>query len=95
MLIDVAITGDRCVIKRDAEKVSKYEDLIKEIQCMWNVRAKVIPVTIWAAGTISKSFRKYLSNIPVKGEIKELQTYRTMSVRAAVFLKMNSSFRNM
>jgi hypothetical protein len=33
----------------------------------------VIPVIIEATGTISKSFRKYLSNIPGIHEIKELQ----------------------
>jgi len=33
----------------------------------------VIPVTIGATGTISKSFRKYVSNIPGKHEVKELQ----------------------
>jgi len=40
---------------------------------MWNVKAKVIPVIIGATGTISKSFRKYVSNIPGKHEVKELQ----------------------
>jgi hypothetical protein len=33
----------------------------------------VIPVIIGATGTISKSFRKYVSNIPGKHEVKELQ----------------------
>jgi len=37
---------------------------------MWNVKAKVIPVIIGATGTISKSFRKYVSNIPGKHEVK-------------------------
>jgi len=36
---------------------------------MWNVTAKVIPVRVWANGTISKSFRQYLSNIPEKREM--------------------------
>jgi hypothetical protein len=45
-----------------------------EIQCMWNVKAQVIPVILGATGTISKSLRQYLSNIPGKGEIKGLQT---------------------
>ena len=40
---------------------------------MWNVKIKVIPVIIGATGTISKSFRKYVSNIPGKHEVKELQ----------------------
>jgi len=37
------------------------------------VKAKVIPVTIGATGTISKTSRKYMNNIPGKHEIKELQ----------------------
>jgi len=40
---------------------------------MWNVKTKVIPVIIGATGNISKSFRKYVSNIPGKHEDKELQ----------------------
>ena len=50
----------------------KYKDLTIEIQRMWNVKPKVIPVIIGATG-ISKSFRKYVSNIPGKYEVKELQ----------------------
>jgi len=33
----------------------------------------VIPLIIGATGTISKSFRKYVSNIPGNHEVKELQ----------------------
>ena len=40
---------------------------------MWNVKTKVVPVIIGATGTISKSFRKYVSNIPGNLEVKELQ----------------------
>ena len=40
---------------------------------MWHVKTNVIPVTLGAAGTISKSFRQYVSNIPGKHEVKELQ----------------------
>jgi hypothetical protein len=39
MLIDVPVPGDRNVIKKVAEKILKYKDLIKEIQRMWNVKA--------------------------------------------------------
>jgi hypothetical protein len=38
----------------------------------WNVKIKVIPVIIGANDTISKSFRKYLSNVSGKHDIKEL-----------------------
>ena len=73
MLMDVAISGDRNVIKKEAEKILKYKDLTIEIERMWNVETKFIPVIIEATGSISNSFRKYVSNIPGKHEIKELQ----------------------
>jgi len=43
---------------KDPEEILKYKDIIIEIQRMWNVKAKVISVTIGAIGTISKSFRR-------------------------------------
>jgi len=73
MLIDVAIPGDRIVIKREAEKILKYKDLIIEIQHLWNVKAQVILVIMGVTGTISNSLRQYLSNILGKKEIKALQ----------------------
>jgi hypothetical protein len=69
MLIDAAILGDRNVIRKEAKKILKYKDLITEIQCMWSVKTKVTPVIIGATGTISKSFRKYMSCIPGKREV--------------------------
>jgi hypothetical protein len=62
----VAISGDKNVIKKEAEKILKYEDLTIKIQRMWNVKTKVIPVIIGATGPVLKSFSKYLSNISVK-----------------------------
>ena len=40
---------------------------------MWKVKTRVIPVIIGETGIISKSFRKYISNIPGNHEVKELQ----------------------
>jgi len=66
VLIEVAISGDRNVIKKETEKILKYKDLTIEMQRMWNVKTKAIPVIIGATGTVSESFRKYMSNIPGK-----------------------------
>jgi hypothetical protein len=52
---------------------------------MWNVKTKVTPVIIGATGTISKSLRKYLSSIPGKHDIKELQ--KTAILGAAHILR--------
>jgi len=75
MLIDVAISGDRNVIRKEAQKILKYKDLATEIQRMWNVKTKVIPVIIGATGTISKSFRKY-QQIATYQVITKLRNYR-------------------
>jgi len=64
---------------KEAEKILKYKDLTIEIQRMWHVKTKVIPVIIGATGTISDSFRKYVSNIPGKHEVKELQKTAILS----------------
>jgi hypothetical protein len=73
MLIDVAISGDRNVIKKEAEKIVRYKDLTIEIQRIRNVKTWVIAVIIGATGAISKSFRKYVSSIPGTREVRELQ----------------------
>jgi hypothetical protein len=38
---------------------------------MWNVKTRVLPVIIGATGTISKSFRKYVSNITRNHELQK------------------------
>ena len=54
------------IIIIEANKILKYKDLTIGIQRMWNVKTKVIRVIIGTTGTISKSFRKYVRNIPGK-----------------------------
>jgi len=66
MLIEDAISGDRNVIKKEAEKIIKCNDLTTEIWRMWNV----MPVKTGATQTISKSLGQY--HIPGKHDIKEL-----------------------
>jgi len=53
--------------------ILNYKNLAIEIQRMWNVRTKVIPVIIGATATLSKTFRKYVSNIIGNHEVKELE----------------------
>jgi hypothetical protein len=40
MLIDIAISGDRNVIKKEVGKILKYEGPTIEIQGMWNMKTK-------------------------------------------------------
>ena len=45
------------MIKKEAEKILKYKDLIIKIQHMWSVKAKVILVIIRVTKTISNSLK--------------------------------------
>jgi hypothetical protein len=72
MLID-GISGERNVIKKKAKKIVKYKDLSIKVECVLNVKTKVIPEITGVTGTVSKLYRKYLSNILGKHEIKELR----------------------
>jgi hypothetical protein len=48
MLIYVAILVDGSLIKREIYNIFKYKDLTTEIQRMWNIITKVIPVIMGA-----------------------------------------------
>jgi hypothetical protein len=52
-VMDVGISEDRNVIKKEAEKrFAKYKDLTVEIQRVWNVKTNVMPVITGTTGTI-------------------------------------------
>ena len=53
MKMDVAIPGDRNVIKKEAQNILEYTDLTIEIQRTWNMKARVLPVIIGTIGTVS------------------------------------------
>jgi hypothetical protein len=54
MLTDGAISGDRSMVKKEADKILIHKNLVIEIQRMWNVKAKVILTIIGATGTITQ-----------------------------------------
>ena len=61
------------MIKKEAEKLLKYKDLIIEIQRMGDVRTEVIPVIIWATGTNRESLTHHLSNVRKSAKLRNYQ----------------------
>jgi len=92
MLIDVAIPGDRNVIKKEAEKILKYKDHVIEIQCMWNVRAKVIPVVTGATGITQTVPEQHTSKARNYGTEKESRIGHCTYTQESANVKVQNIF---
>ena len=64
-IIDIAIPGDGKVEAIELEKITKYRDLAIETSCLWTKHTSVIPVAIWALGTISRNFKQYYKQLQI------------------------------
>ena len=53
-IIDFAVLGDSRVQEKEKEKIEKYQDLRRELQKIWNVRVKIIPVLLGTARVLRK-----------------------------------------
>jgi hypothetical protein len=69
----VVIPADRNVVQREVEKKLRYKSLCIEVQRMWNLKCKVVPVIIGATGIITRGSRKNVEAIPGKRSVDSLQ----------------------
>lgn len=53
MVIDVALPGDSCTRKKKYEKIEKYQGLKKELEGMWEVKAKEVPMLVGALRAVT------------------------------------------
>ena len=49
-IIDFAVPGDSRIEEKEKDKIEKYQDLGKELQKIWNVKAKIIPLVVGSLG---------------------------------------------
>ena len=59
--------------EKEKEKIEKYQDLIKELQKIWNVGVNIIPLVVGSVGVILKQFRNRLKNTSIAVEIGQVQ----------------------
>ena len=50
-IIDFGVPGNSR-IEKEKEKIEKYQDLRRELQKIWNVRVKIIPLVVGSLGAI-------------------------------------------
>ena len=72
-IIDFAVPRDSRTEEKEKEKIEKYQDLRRELQKIWNVRVKIIPLVMGSFGAIPKQFGKILKVIGITAEIGQVQ----------------------
>ena len=62
---DFAVSGDSSIEEKEKDKVEKYQDLGRELQKIWNVKVKIIPLVVGSLGAIPKQFGNRLKQIGI------------------------------
>ena len=71
-IIDFAVPGDSR-IEEEKDKIEKYQDLGRELQKIWNVKVKIIPLVVGSLGAIPKQFGNRLKQIGITAETAQVQ----------------------
>ena len=74
LIIDVAIPVCTNIVRKVAEKLTKYRELEIELQKCWNLKeVKTVPVVCGALGTVGNSITKYLNMISTHIQFRVIQ----------------------
>ena len=60
-------------IEEEKKKKYKYQDLRRELQKIWNVRAKIIHLVVGSLGALPKQFGNTLKGTGITAEIGQVQ----------------------
>jgi len=63
LIIDVACPLDINIGNKERDKILKYQDLKTELQRLWKLKGKVVPVVIGALGAVTKHHKKHVQSI--------------------------------
>ena len=72
-IIDFAVPGDSRIEEKEKDKIEKYQNLGRELQKIWNVKVKIIPLVVGSSGAIPKQFGKRLKQIGITAATAQVQ----------------------
>ena len=72
-IIDFAVLGDSRIEEKEKDKIEKYQDLGRELQKIWNVKVKIIPLVVGSLGAIPKQFGNRLKQIGIAAGTLQVQ----------------------
>ena len=59
-------------MEKENEKIEKYQDLRRELQKIWNMRKKIIPLVAGSLDAIPKQFGNALKETGITAEIGQV-----------------------
>ena len=78
IIIIIIIPADRKVVLKEAKKKLKYKSLWIEIQRMWSLKCRTVPVIIGGTRIVTRSLKKNLETVPGNHSIDSLQNTATL-----------------
>ena len=63
----LAVGEDLRIKLKESEKKDKYLNLASELEKLWNMKVKIIPIVVGAFGTVSKGLLKGLEDLEAGG----------------------------
>ena len=84
-IIDFAVPEDSRIEEKEKDKIEKYQDFGRELQKIWKVKVKIIPLVVGSLGAITKQFGNRLKQIGVRAGTAQVQ--KTILLRTARTLR--------
>ena len=85
IIVDFAIPYDTRIEQKEKENVDKYQDLKRELQKLWDMRVKVVPIVTGALGTPPKEIKNKVEEQGIEVSFEEMQ--KTVLLQSARILR--------
>ena len=72
-IVDFVIPADHRKKLQECEKGDKYLDFARELKKLWNMKATIVPIVIYAFGTVTKGLLKGLEDLEVGSRVETIQ----------------------
>ena len=72
-IIDFAVPGGSRIEETEKDKIEKYQELGRELQKIWNVKVKIVPLAVGSLGAIPKQFGYRLKQIGIIAGTTQVQ----------------------
>ena len=70
-IIDFTVSEDSRIEEEEKDKIEKYQDLGRELQKIWNVKGKIIPLAVVFLRVIPKQFGNRLKQIGITAQVQK------------------------